>query len=53
MLFDLVADKDLQIYQEGNSLTGAPEIVELVWSTARKLGKQTVFIDSPEAHPDR
>ena len=46
VLFDLVADKDLQIYQEGNSLTGAPEIVELVWSTARKLGKQTVFIDS-------
>ena len=24
MLFDLIADKDLQIYQEGNSLVGAP-----------------------------
>ncbi len=46
VLFDLVADKDLQIYQEGNSLTGAPEVVELVWSTARKLGKQGVFIPS-------
>ncbi len=48
VLFDLVADKDLQIYQEGNSLTGAPEVVELVWSTARKLGKQGVFIPSPK-----
>ncbi len=48
VLFDLVADKDLQIYQEGNSLTGAPEVVELVWSTARKLGKQSVFIASPK-----
>src|SRR4029077_8122308 len=25
VLFDLVADKDLQIYQEGNSLTGRSE----------------------------
>jgi glutaminyl-peptide cyclotransferase len=48
VLFDLVADKDLQIHQEGNSLTGAPEIVELVWSTAKRLGKQSVFIDSPK-----
>jgi glutaminyl-peptide cyclotransferase len=48
VLFDLVADKDLKIYQEGNSLTGAPEIVQLVWSTARKLGKQAVFVDSPK-----
>jgi glutaminyl-peptide cyclotransferase len=48
VLFDLVADRDLQIYQEGNSLTGAPEIVELVWSTARRLGYQRYFIDSPK-----
>jgi hypothetical protein len=48
VLFDLVADKDLQIYQEGNSLTGAPEIVQLVWATAKRLGKQSAFIDSPK-----
>jgi glutaminyl-peptide cyclotransferase len=48
VLFDLVADKDLKIYQEGNSLTGAPEIVQLVWATARKLGKQAIFVDSPK-----
>ncbi len=48
VLFDMVADKDLQIYQEGNSLTGAPEIVSLVWAAARKVGHQDVFIDAPK-----
>ena len=38
VLFDLIADKDLQIYQEGNSLVGAPEVVELVWDTAKDSG---------------
>ena len=48
VLFDLVADKDLQIYQEGNSLTGAPEIVNLVWAAARKAGHPDVFVDAPK-----
>ena len=48
VLFDLVADKDLQIYQEGNSLVGAPEVVQLVWDTARELGYAGSFIDSPK-----
>jgi glutaminyl-peptide cyclotransferase len=48
VLFDLIADKDLQIYQEGNSLVGAPEVVELVWSTAKDLGYSNFFIDSPK-----
>ncbi|HWN19469.1 MAG TPA: M28 family peptidase [Gemmatimonadales bacterium] len=47
VLFDLVADKDLQIYQEGNSLVGAPEVVELVWDTAKSLGYSGYFIASP------
>jgi hypothetical protein len=47
VLFDLVADKDLQIYQEGNSLVGAPEVVELVWDTAKNLGYSGYFIASP------
>jgi glutaminyl-peptide cyclotransferase len=47
VLFDLVADKDLQIYQEGNSLVGAPEVVELVWNTARDVGVAGTFIASP------
>jgi hypothetical protein len=47
VLFDLVADKDLQLYQEGNSLVGAPEVVELVWGTAKDLGYGGYFISSP------
>jgi hypothetical protein len=48
VLLDLVADKDLKIYEEGNSLTGAPEIVNHVWAAARKVGHQDVFVDAPK-----
>jgi Zn-dependent M28 family amino/carboxypeptidase len=48
VLLDMVGDKDLQIYQEGNSSTGAPEVVELVWNAARDLGYQQYFIDTPK-----
>jgi Zn-dependent M28 family amino/carboxypeptidase len=48
VLYDLVADKDLQIYQEGNSVTGAPEVVNLVWDVARDLGYGKIFVDSPK-----
>jgi hypothetical protein len=47
VLFDLIGDKDLQIYQEGNSLVGAPEVVEVVWDTAKDLGYGGYFISSP------
>ena len=47
VLFDLIGDKDLQVYQEGNSLIGAPEVVELVWDTAKDLGYGGYFISSP------
>ena len=47
VLFDLVGDKDLQIYEEGNSLTGAPEIVDKVWAAAAALGYQKYFVPSP------
>jgi glutaminyl-peptide cyclotransferase len=48
VLFDLVADRELQIYQEGNSLVGAPEVVSLVWDTARELGYGGTFVRSPK-----
>jgi hypothetical protein len=48
VLFDLVADKDLQIFEEGNSLVGAPEVVELVWNTAKDLGYAGTFVASPK-----
>ncbi len=44
VLFDMVGDRDLQIYQEGNSVTGAPEVVDLVWRVARKAGHGNAFI---------
>jgi glutaminyl-peptide cyclotransferase len=48
VLFDLVADKDLQIFQEGNSVVGAPEVVELVWDTAKDLGYAGTFVATPK-----
>jgi glutaminyl-peptide cyclotransferase len=47
VLWDMVAGKNLKIYQEGNSLLGAPEVVELVWKAAREVGHGDVFIGSP------
>jgi hypothetical protein len=48
ILFDMIADKDLQIHQEGNSLLGAPEVVELVWKVAREAGHADVFVAAPK-----
>jgi hypothetical protein len=48
VLFDLVADKDLQIFEEGNSLVGAPEVVDLVWNTAKDLGYAGTFVATPK-----
>ncbi|TFG47014.1 MAG: M28 family peptidase [Gemmatimonadales bacterium] len=44
VLLDMVGDRDLQIYEEGNSVTGAPEVVALVWRVAREAGHGNVFI---------
>lgn len=43
VLFDMVGDKDLGLPQEGNSVAFAPEVVQLVWSTAERLGYGRVF----------
>ena len=43
VLLDMVGDKDLRIEQEGRSLTGAPDVVEKVWSLAARLGHGAVF----------
>jgi hypothetical protein len=47
VLFDMVGDADLQIYQEGYSLLGAPEVVHLVWEVAREAGYGATFQASP------
>jgi glutaminyl-peptide cyclotransferase len=38
ILLDMVGDRDLEISKEPNSMHFAPDIVDLVWSTARNLG---------------
>ncbi len=37
ILLDMVGDKDLQIYEEGNSVSYAPDVVDLVWGEAANL----------------
>jgi len=45
VLFDMIGDKDLKIQREGSSVTGAPDVMEAVWSLARRLGYGNVFVD--------
>ena len=44
VLFDMIGDKDLKIYEETNSLGMAPEVVGRVWQTAAELGYAKYFI---------
>jgi hypothetical protein len=44
VLFDMVGDKDLQIYQEGNSVAFAPEVVQRVWRIAAERGHDKTFV---------
>jgi len=43
VLLDMVGDRDLEIYYEGNSEATAPEVVERVWQTAQSLGYERYF----------
>ncbi len=43
VLFDMVGDRDLQLFREGNSVARAPEVVERVWSKAQELGYGRYF----------
>ncbi|HTJ22732.1 MAG TPA: M28 family peptidase, partial [Gemmatimonadaceae bacterium] len=45
VLFDMIGDADLQIYQEANSAQQAPEVVRRVWDTAAQLGYGKYFIN--------
>ena len=44
VLWDMIGDRDLKIEQEANSLRVAPEVVTLVWETARSLGYGDTFL---------
>jgi len=43
VLWDMIGGRNQRIYQEGNSLDGAPEVVERVWRTAGDLGLERMF----------
>jgi Zn-dependent M28 family amino/carboxypeptidase len=43
VLLDMVGDRDLHIYVEGNSNRLAPEVVDLVWGIAQRLGFGGIF----------
>ena len=45
VLWDMIGDRDLQIYQEGNSVSAAPEVVSRVWEAASELGYGKYFIN--------
>ena len=44
VLWDMIADKDLNILQEARSVTSAPEVVSRVWQKAAELGYAKYFI---------
>jgi glutaminyl-peptide cyclotransferase len=44
VLFDMIGDANLEINQEGHSLSRAPEVVRRVWQTAADLGYSKYFI---------
>ncbi len=43
VLLDMIGDRDLQIYIEGNSNRLAPEVVDRVWNIAHRLGFGDIF----------
>ncbi len=45
VLFDMIGDKDLRIAPEGNSVVAAPEVMTMIWKTAKSLGYDSVFVD--------
>jgi len=51
VLFDLVADSGLRLLPEGQSVLGAPEVVELVWRVAEEAGHGGVWVNAPGSGP--
>ena len=43
VVWDMIGDREWRILQEGNSLAGAPEVVQRVWERARAVGYERVF----------
>jgi glutaminyl-peptide cyclotransferase len=48
VVWDMIGDRSLQIFQERISLDFAPEVVARVWRTAEELGYGNQFIQRPK-----
>jgi hypothetical protein len=48
VVWDMIGDRSLQIFQEQLSLDFAPEVVARVWSTAESLGYANRFVQRPK-----
>ncbi|MFL5577559.1 MAG: M28 family peptidase [Gemmatimonadaceae bacterium] len=44
VLWDMIGDRDLQIFQEQNSVQAAPEVVSRVWRQAEEMGYGQYFV---------
>ena len=53
VLWDMIGDRDLQIFHEQNSLAAAPEVVARVWNTAADLGYAQWFVPQSRDRRDR
>ena len=51
ILWDMIADKDLNITQEPNSMRAPPEVVSPVWQKDAELGYDKYCISKPYQHP--
>jgi glutaminyl-peptide cyclotransferase len=51
VLWDMIGDADLQIYQEVNSAQAAPEVVQRVWDQAKELGYEKYLIPEAKSYP--
>jgi glutaminyl-peptide cyclotransferase len=44
VVWDMIGDASLQMFQEGHSLRAAPEVVARVWGVAKELGYERHFL---------
>jgi glutaminyl-peptide cyclotransferase len=51
VLWDMIGDADLDIYQEENSARAAPEVVQKVWGLAKDMGYEKYFIPEVKYGP--
>lgn len=47
ILLDMVGDSNLEITKESYSRKAAPDVLDKIWSTARRMGYKHVFTDAP------